>query len=261
MINSVLNLAIKTFEPAAILIVHLYGLTASYELIKRCQESGIVVVEDCAQAFGSKFISEEFVGTVGDFGAHSFYPTKNLSTLGDAGGISMNYDKNRLGKIVKSTAEYGWDSQREVIRDGFNSRIDELHCSIIINQLDNFQKQSVSKKSVGQRYIEKLSKKDGIQSVASQQDLLRCELHLFSILIEDPDQVDEFFRENGIVLGRHYNRSLPSHKRFQEFQFVKVKSKSNACLIAEKQRSLPFFPFMLEHEIEHVLDVIDEYKK
>ena len=254
------ELAIKLHSPAAVLVVHLYGQTASYELIKRCQKAEVIVVEDCAQAFGSKFPSGEYAGTVGDFGTHSFYPTKNLSTIGDAGGISVKKDDQDIERVIKSTAEYGWDNQREIIRPGLNSRIDEIHCSIISKQLDDFEKQSNSKKETCNKYLDILKNYNGIKPLISNQDVYRCELHIFSVLVDDHNGIDEFFSKRGVILGRHYNKPLPSHKYFEEFDFVKINSKSNASIIALAQRSLPFFPYLLSQEVEFVMEIINEYQ-
>jgi len=254
------EMAIKLHNPSAVLVVHLYGLTACLDLIKKCQKSGIIVIEDCAQAFGSKFPSGDYVGTVGDFGAHSFYPTKNLSTIGDAGGISIKSDVNNLGHVIKSTAEYGWTSQREVVRLGFNSRIDEIHCSIIINQLNAFKQQSKSKKETCNKYLDKLDKHPRITTLINHQDVLRCELHIFSILVDECSGIDQYFKDRGVILGRHYDKPLPSHRQFEKFEFVKLNSKSNASLIAETQRSLPFFPYLINQEIELILEILNDYQ-
>ena len=251
--------AIKLHNPAAVLVVHLYGLTASLELIRKCQENEIVVIEDCAQAFGSKFSTGEYAGTVGDFGAHSFYPTKNLSTIGDAGGISIKNADKHIGQVIKSTAEYGWNNQREVIRLGFNSRIDEIHCSIISNQLKDLSKQSRSKKETCKTYLDGMRNHYAFTPMASNAEVSRCQLHLFSVCVKEPKGVDEYFRKRGVILGRHYDRPLPYHKKFTEFDFIKTKSKSNASEIAKTQRSLPFFPYLLNQEIELVMGIINEY--
>ena len=78
------------------------------------------------------------VGTFGDFSCFSFYPTKNLSTFGDAGMVSTN--NRKLFKRLKLTREYGWIKKNLSVRDGYNKRLDELHAAILNIKLSYLEK-------------------------------------------------------------------------------------------------------------------------
>ena len=112
----------------AIIAVHIYGNPADILDIKKiAKDNKIILIEDCAQAHGAEY-NKKKVGTFGDFSCYSFYPTKNLSTFGDAGLISTNNLK--MYKKIKLLREYGWIKKNIGISDGFNKRLDELHAGI-----------------------------------------------------------------------------------------------------------------------------------
>ena len=113
-----------TSNTRAIMVVHLYGKCCEMDtILSVANRFNLRVIEDCAQSHGAKF-KEQISGTFGDFGAHSFYPTKNLGALGDAGALTTNNDQLALklrtlrnyGSIIKYNNEY----------IGYNSRLDEV---------------------------------------------------------------------------------------------------------------------------------------
>ena len=134
----------------AIIPVHLYGQSCEMnKILKLAKEYKLKVIEDCAQAQGSKF-RNKFVGTFGDFGCFSFYPTKILGAYGDGGFITTNSLK--MLKTIKRLRFYGIEQNNKKNKfnrvyysneHGLNSRLDEIHCSILnikIKQVKDFIK-------------------------------------------------------------------------------------------------------------------------
>ena len=118
-----------TPKTKAIIPVHLYGEPADMDAILRlAKKHHLYIVEDCAQAHGAEY-HERKVGSLGDAGVFSFYPTKNLGCLGDGGAITT--DNEALCERLVALRQYGWDHGRLSQRPGFNSRLDEIQAAVL----------------------------------------------------------------------------------------------------------------------------------
>ncbi len=136
-----------TPQTKAIIPVHLYGQPAAMgEIMALAQRAGVPVIEDCAQAHGARYQGQP-VGTLGDLGCFSFYPTKNLGALGDGGAV-VGRNPELIAK-VRSLREYGWTPQARYISqaEGVNSRLDEMQAAILrakLPYLDEWNTQRAS---------------------------------------------------------------------------------------------------------------------
>ena len=120
----------KDLKIKAVIAVHLYGGACEIKKISEiCNNFNIPLIEDCAQACGTKFL-DKTVGTFGHLATFSFYPTKNLSALGDGGALLINKSKLDLN-IFRRLRTYGWDSNRDAIQFGINSRLDEVQAFLL----------------------------------------------------------------------------------------------------------------------------------
>jgi len=132
----------------AILPVHLYGQSADLDkILKIAKKHKLFVIEDCAQAHGTEYKNKK-VGTFGDVGCFSFYPTKNLGAFGDGGCIVTNNKK--IADLAKMIRNYGQKNRYEHIVYGINSRLDELQAAFLLEKLkdldnDNLKKTKKSK--------------------------------------------------------------------------------------------------------------------
>ncbi|MCW2749987.1 MAG: DegT/DnrJ/EryC1/StrS aminotransferase, partial [Aeromicrobium sp.] len=118
-------------DVAAVVMTHLYGLVGDVERIRTlCDERGVVLVEDCAQAMGA-IVDGRPAGTFGDAATISFYPTKNLGAFGDAGAVVSS--TSEIHERARSLAQYGWGERYEVtLPGGINSRIDEMQAAVLL---------------------------------------------------------------------------------------------------------------------------------
>ena len=121
----------------AIVVTHLYGLMNDVLGVRSHLSSlgreDVVIVEDCAQAHGAT-LGGHMAGSLGDAAAFSFYPTKNLGALGDAGAVLCS--NSDVAQKVRRLRQYGWDSKyHSVLEGGRNSRMDPLHAIILAEQL------------------------------------------------------------------------------------------------------------------------------
>lgn len=127
-----------TKDIQAVVVTHLYGNIAPVDrIVALCEPLGIRVIEDCAQAIGGR-IGSKRVGTLGDVGAFSFYPTKNLGAAGDGGAVTTK--SPALATKIQKLRQYGWDGKYSIeVPGGINSRLDEIQAAILrigLRQID-----------------------------------------------------------------------------------------------------------------------------
>jgi dTDP-3-amino-2,3,6-trideoxy-4-keto-D-glucose/dTDP-3-amino-3,4,6-trideoxy-alpha-D-glucose/dTDP-2,6-dideoxy-D-kanosamine transaminase len=139
----------------AIIVTHLFGLhndvTILKDALRRQDRNDICIIEDCAQAHGAKAPS----GARGDVATYSFYPTKNLGAIGDAGAVVT--DQPLLAERVRALREYGWTSKyRSELKYGRNSRMDSLQAAVLIRSLDRVADQNCRRRQIHRRYTRAL---------------------------------------------------------------------------------------------------------
>jgi dTDP-4-amino-4,6-dideoxygalactose transaminase len=163
-----------------------------------CRKYNLKLIEDCAQAHGATYKGRQ-VGTFGDFGAFSFYPTKNLGALGDAGGITCNSEE--LYKMAKAIRNYGSDKKYYNTYIGSNSRLDEMQAAFLRIKLVKLNEINEHKRKLAAIYLENLSDKF-IKPVVS--DNHHDVYHIFNIRSEKRDEIKEHLLTNNIHTEIHY---------------------------------------------------------
>ncbi|MGC9019532.1 MAG: DegT/DnrJ/EryC1/StrS family aminotransferase [Candidatus Bipolaricaulaceae bacterium] len=144
----------------AILPVHLYGLPAEMDpILEIARSHGLKVLEDCAQAFGATYKGRK-VGTLGDAGAFSFFPTKNLGGYGDGGLIATNSDE--VADLARMLRAHGSRRKYHNERVGYNSRLDALQAAILRVKLPHVDAWNQARREVAQRYNELLKDLPGL---------------------------------------------------------------------------------------------------
>ncbi len=190
----------------AIMIVHLYGKSCEMDpIVEICRKYNLVLIEDCAQSHGAKY-KGKLTGTFGNFGAFSFYPTKNLGVLGDAGSVITNDDN--FAEKIKKIRNYGSSKKyyNEVV--GYNSRLDELQAALLSVKLKYLDEINDHKRKLAQIYLDHL-KSDFIKPVVDENyfDVY----HIFNIRHPKRDQLKDYLLANGIQTEIHY--PVPPHKQ------------------------------------------------
>jgi dTDP-4-amino-4,6-dideoxygalactose transaminase len=183
----------------AILPVHLYGKLCDMEKINSiATKHRLRIVEDCAQAHGANYKGRK-AGNWGDYGAFSFYPTKNLGALADAGAITCNddllADQMRMMRNYGSRVKY----YNELI--GFNSRLDELQAAFLNIKLQAIGDINSHKQKLAKIYLDGL-KSDYIKPVL--QDGYEDVYHIFNVRHEKRDELKQYLLEKGIKTEIHY---------------------------------------------------------
>jgi UDP-2-acetamido-2-deoxy-ribo-hexuluronate aminotransferase len=229
----------------AIIPVHLYGkMVPMRSLTAKAKAYGIAVIEDAAQAFGA-VQDGKAAGTFGDVGCLSFYPTKNLGALGEA-GMCLTQDEV-LSERIRLLLNHGQPvrDQHELI--GRNSRIDTLQAAFLNVILEDFEKNQAKRKAIARRYLETFSK---IEQLKLPVGILEGDhnAHLFVIQTEWRDELKSFLAERGIGTAIHYPTIIPDLKPFQSKGDF-----TNARRLAETGLSLPLNPLLSEEEVEFVI--------
>lgn len=139
----------------AIIPVHLYGHPADMKAIMTiARQYGLYVIEDCAQAHGALHDGKR-VGSIGDFGAFSFYPTKNLGAMGDGGAVTTN--DSVLAEKARLLRQYGWKERYISEARGMNTRLDELQAAILRVKLLYLEQGNARRRTIAKAYSSALS--------------------------------------------------------------------------------------------------------
>jgi len=195
------------------------------------ERNGLMLLEDCAQAHGA--ISEKYVGTYGHAGVFSFYPTKNLGALGDAGAV-LTKDRD-LADIIRRMRSYGGGhlcGRLDHRIQGVNSRLDEMQAAVLTAKLPSLWLQNKRRRKRAEKYRELLS--DGF--VVLPKDDPGHVYHQFVIRVEDRDRVRGELRKRGIDCHVHY--PVPPHLE-GAFAGLNIKPQPVAEQLASDILSLP----------------------
>ena len=238
----------------AILPVHLYGQICDMEKIKEIADRhGLYVVEDCAQCHGSTIHGRK-AGTFGDISCFSFYPTKPLGALGDAGICLTNSDA--LDEKLRMLRFYG--SRKKYVSEitGVNTRMDEIQAANLSVGLKHLDETNRMRQAIAQKYL------DGIRSHKVLLPATRegCEhvYHIFALLCEQRDELAAFLAENGVQTQIHY--PIPPHLAPCYASMGMHKGELPITeRYADGELSLPIYAGMPEDEVQYVIDTINKW--
>jgi dTDP-4-amino-4,6-dideoxygalactose transaminase len=228
-------------------VVHLYGQPADMVAIgERARQHGLKVLEDCAQAHGAR-LDGQLVGTWGDAAAFSFYPTKNLGALGDAGAL-LTRDAS-VAERARLLRMYGW--KRKYISELHStvSRLDEIQAAVLRVKLSHLDAWNATRVSLAERYRAGLP--EGIEPPPKGGVF-----HLFVIQCRQRDALKAYLTECGVGTDVHY--PLPAHQQTPYVEF------SNGPLptterLAREVLSLPMYPELSPDSVDYVLEVLRAY--
>lgn len=234
----------KTAQCRAVIPVHLYGMPAPVQDISNA--TGLPVIEDAAQAHGSDGAGGR-CGSLGVLSAFSFYPTKNLGTYGD-GGMVVTMD-GVLADAARLLRNYGQRRNYDAERLGFNSRLDELHASILGVKLRMLDRWNERRRTVASTYrgaFEDLP-------VRLQQETGRSNYHLFVLSTERRDELRAFLKSEDIPSLVHYPAPLHRQGAFQQFDPDPC---PEADRLASTVLSLPMHAHLSGGDIDRVIHCV-----
>lgn len=237
----------------AIMIVHLYGRCAYTDLIGDiCQRHRLKLIEDNAQAHGCLFEGRR-TGSLGDAAGHSFYPTKNLGALGDAGAVTTNDEE--LARMVRLLANYGSERKYVFSHIGRNSRIDELHAATLSVKLPHLDHDNRLRRNNALRYIEGIS--NAKVRVPGMDYWHNSVFHLMPVMCPERDRLQQYLADNGVMTEIHY--PIPPHKQqcYEAWNNLKLPITE---VIHREELSLPVSPATSPEEVDEVIRLINNFR-
>lgn len=241
-----------TAKTKAILVVHLFGQASNMApIVELCKKYNLKLVEDCAQAHGAKFNGKQ-VGTFGDIGCFSFYPSKNLGAFGDAGAIVTNDD--RIDNDARVFRNYGSEKRYYNRVVGANSRLDEIQAGFLRVRLKYLDDLAEEKKGICEKYLSEL-KNEKIILPTIRPNATHI-WHQFVIRSDYRDELMNYMNERGIGTIIHY--PIPPHLS-EAYHYLG--GKEGDLPVTEKYAktilSLPLYSGMTKEEQDYIINIIN----
>jgi dTDP-4-amino-4,6-dideoxygalactose transaminase len=243
----------KDKQIKAVVPVHLYGHPADMDaILKIAAEYNLSVVEDCAQAHGAA-INGKLVGTFGDIGAFSFYPTKNLGAMGDGGAVITNSES--ISNRLRALRQYGWEERYISSSAGINSRLDELQAAILNVKLKYLGAANRRRQEIAAQYDAGLADLNIITPIISSG----CAhvYHQYVIRTECREELMYYLKQHGVATAIHY--PVPVHRQPAYAARLQPQSLPVTEGIADSILSLPMFPELNDVEVEYVISTVKAF--
>ncbi|MEK6477043.1 DegT/DnrJ/EryC1/StrS family aminotransferase [Catalinimonas sp. 4WD22] len=244
-----------TSKTRAIIPIHLYGYPADMPAICAiAKKHQLKVIEDCAQAHGA-CIQGKKAGSWGDMAAFSFYPTKNLGAIGDAGAIATQDDAR--AEVCRQIASHGQIEKNKHIRMGRNSRMDSFQAAVLVHKLQFLDEWNERRHALARKYNEAL-KDLPIQLPAEQHADFYHVYHLYVIQLERRDWLQQQLAEMGIGTSIHYPEAVADMQVFSKYHGDDTPIASQQ---ADQLLSLPLYPELRDEEQAYVIECLYQLLK
>jgi dTDP-4-amino-4,6-dideoxygalactose transaminase len=268
-----------TKKTKAIIPVHLYGQSAEMnEIMRMAEKHNLKVIEDAAQAIGVQYKDERHVGTIGDMGCFSFFPSKNLGGYGDGGLVVTNDDE--LGKKLIMLRNHGAEPKYYHSIIGGNFRLDAIQAAVLNVKLPHLDGWSRKRRENADLY-NKLFVESGLAAEAGKitfdgnnnvllpkaiyrglKDELR-NYHIYNqyiIRVEKRDQLRRFLTDSNVYTEIYYPIPFHLQECFKNLGYIKGDF-PNSEFAAETSLALPIYPELSKEQINYVVEKIGEFIK
>lgn len=249
-----------TERTRAILPVHLYGQAANMSIIRAIAEKhNLFVIEDCAQCHGSSW-NNVLAGTEGTLSCFSFYPTKPLGALGDAGAICTNDDV--LADKIRMLRNYGSRTKYHNESIGRNSRLDEVQAAALLVGLRHLDECNAIRQKIAKQYLDEINN-EHVKLPITDPHATHV-YHLFPVIVDNQDEFQAYLLKNGIMTQVHYpippfeaecfkgtNAGVPNGEALYP----------NAYYISKHEVSLPIYTGMSPSDVDAVIKAVNSYKR
>jgi dTDP-4-amino-4,6-dideoxygalactose transaminase len=239
----------------AVIPVHLYGQPADMDPIMEVAAAyNLVVIEDACQAHGARY-KERPAGSIGLAGCFSFYPGKNLGAFGDAGAVVTKDEA--LAKTMRMLREHGQSQKYYHDMEGYTGRLDAMQAAVLRLKLRRLADWNRARRENAKLYDRLLSDVPGV-AVVREAPSAQSVYHLYVILVDDRDGLQQHLSQKGIGTGLHYPLPLHLQKAYAAMGHKKgdfpVSERTASRLL-----SLPMFAELTPPQIEYVVGSIKEY--
>ena len=247
--------ALITPRTKAVIAVHLYGHPADLEALQSiCAKHGLRLIEDCAQAHAAEWNGRK-VGSFGHASAFSFYPTKNLGAIGDAGMVLTN--DQHVADRVRLLRQYGWRAPQHSELRGWNSRLDPLQAAILSVKLKHLDAHTLRRRELAQRYLDQLADLPLVLPVVSHG--CAHAYHLFVVEAADQatrDALRAHLLRAGIHAGIHYPEPVHAQPAYLGVTHGPMPVSER---LARTVLSLPLYPEMTDADADRVASSVHEF--
>jgi dTDP-4-amino-4,6-dideoxygalactose transaminase len=243
-----------TDRTRAIIPVHLYGQCADMDAVTAiAKKHGLTVIEDACQAHGAMYKGKK-AGSMGDLGAFSFYPSKNLGCYGDGGIITTN--NRAMAEKLRMLRNGGQEKRYYHKIKGYNSRLDEIQAAVLRVKLKYLDKWNDQRRKNAALYNELITSSKVIKPVEAEYG--SHVYHLYVIQTEERDRLADHLKKLGIQTLIHYPVPVHLQEAYSDLRQGKGSFQvSEAC--AGRILSLPMFPELGENEVEAVAKALNAY--
>jgi len=268
----------------AVIPVHLYGQPCDMEkIVEICKKHNVKIIEDAAQAHGAEVefgiqsselrvnkvtdasnpvakrsgFQRRKVGSIGDLGCFSFYPTKNLGCYGD-GGLVTTDNKTLYEKLLR-LRNHGRVEHYLYKHIGFNARLDNLQAAILLVKLKYLDKWNKERQKIAEIYNKELADVGDIVTPYVQPNVSHV-YHLYVIRTKYRDKLMDFLKNNGIGCAMQYAVPLNLQPAYKG-KYEKVSELKTVRKVANEVLSLPIYPGLKESQIEYVINKIKQFFK
>ena len=239
--------AVITPRTKAILPVHLYGQPADMDpILDIARRRGLIVIEDAAQAHGAKY-KDRPVGSIGDIGCFSFYPTKNLGAYGEGGAVTTN--NAEFASTIRKLRDWGQDGKYHHTLRGYNYRMEGLQGAILRVKLQHLEKWIEARRGIARQY-DSLLANCGVE-LPTVMPWAQHVYHLYTLRSEDRDSLQLALRNHGIQTAVHYGIPVHLQPAYADLGYGEG-SFPNAETAAREVLSLPIYPELSHDKVEEI---------
>ena len=239
----------------AVLLVHLYGQIRNMDhWDSLCNENNLFLIEDCAQAHLASWQGRR-AGSFGVAGAYSFYPTKNLGTLGDGGMLVTN--DTQIADKARRIRNYGQSERYHHPELGLNSRLDELQAAILIERLQWLKQFTLRRQAIATTYFNAINNPQ-ISLLKAPEQISSHVFHLFVVNCDMRNELQNHLIKNGVQTHIHY--PVPVHQQSSCLTVAKDPlGLSNTEKYASSCLSLPCHPQLLDDDVSRIIKCVNSF--
>ncbi|WMI65930.1 DegT/DnrJ/EryC1/StrS family aminotransferase [Aestuariibaculum sp. YM273] len=246
-------LRVITPKTKAILGVHLYGSLYDVEMLEKiCRECNLLLIEDAAQAHGAVSEDGRKAGNLSNAAAFSFYPTKNLGALGDAGAVTTN-DKE-LADLLFKLRNYGRRTTYEYELKGYNCRLDELQAAFLRIKLKYLNRDNLKRREIAKFYNDNINNNSLVlPKIGSSNSHV---YHQFVVRHQQRNKLKEYLYRNGVETLIHYPISIYKQQAYNEFKGLEFPITER---LLNEILSLPINPKLEKEELNRIINSINSF--
>jgi len=245
----------------ALIPVHLYGYPAAMkELSEITSERGLAMIEDAAQAHGASYEGRR-VGSIGDVGCFSFFPSKNMTVGGD-GGMMVTNDES-IAESVRSLRDCGRAKGSRYTHDalGFTERLNTVQAAIGRVQLRRLDAWNEKRRQIASKYSGFLSDLGDVITPPSDGSLVRQVYHMYAIRCKRRDKLKDWLNSRGVETGVHYTAPIHLQPIYRQIYGYTGGEFPNSETLCDSELSIPMHPSLTSEDVEFISGAIHDFYK